>query len=563
MKSNSERRNVFAEYAGYAADYVRRCYRFLILFAAGFAAVSAVNFLSISTTQSVAAFAIGDFEIGQIADRTITAEKTLPPDDMMPVAVEKGERIIRKGFPVTEESYMKLQKMAASPVYIDYRAFSNNELYLFLVAVLWYLLFSFIPWNRRILLREPVLHVVMFMIVYSVTVFGGKIHFFSNPYSVCMIIPAVLCVMLVTVMYGQMSAVLLSFVMSLGILSASGWELVPFLHTLTTTFAAVAVVRKVEKRMDLVVTSIITALLGAVVLLFMAVVFNEPFVGTGKCFAGAAANGFISGILALGLLTPLELLMNTASVFRLMDLSDLNNPLMKKMLVMASGTYNHSMMVAQLAESACREIGANALLARVGAYYHDIGKIDQSEYFVENQRGENKHDDINPSLSVSVIRSHVKRGVEKAHQMRFPQQIVDIIAEHHGNSVIAYFYNEAKEKDPSVTPESFSYSGTPPTTRESAVVMLADTVEAACRTLGNPSVSRLEKFIQTLITGKIEHGQLDNCDLTFRDISRIKEAFVQVLAGYYHSRIEYPDQTDPSEQKKAPPEGAKADRNEK
>ena len=140
-------------------------------------------------------------------------------------------------------------------------------------------------------------------------------------------------------------------------------------------------------------------------------------------------------------------MLNTSSVFRLMELSDLNQPLMRKMLVQASGTYQHSLMVAQLSENACREIGANSLHARVGAYYHDIGKIEQSEYFVENQKGENKHDDLNPSLSRSIIKSHVRKGVEKAHQLHLPQAVIDIIAEHHGNSVIYYFYNEAKNID--------------------------------------------------------------------------------------------------------------------
>jgi hypothetical protein len=281
----------------------------------------------------------------------------------------------------------------------------------------------------------------------------------------------------------------------------------------------------------------------------LVVIFNDSFFSAGPAIAGVAINGFLSGILTLGLITPLEFILNTSSVFRLMDLSDLNNSLMRKMLVTASGTYNHSLMVAQLAESACREIGANALVARVGAYYHDIGKIEQSEYFVENQQGVNKHNDINPSLSASVIKSHVKKGVEKARQLHLPQSVIDIIAEHHGNSVIQYFYNEAVKKDPLVSPEDYSYPGTPPSTRESAVVMLADTVEAACRTLENPSVSRLDKFISQLISAKVEHKQLDNCDLTFRDISKIKEAFIQILAGYYHSRIEYPDQQDPDKDK--------------
>jgi putative nucleotidyltransferase with HDIG domain len=348
--------------------------------------------------------------------------------------------------------------------------------------------------------------------------------------------------MLITVLYGKTESIILSFVMSFGVLNACGWALEPFIYTLATSLCSVVIVHKIEKRIDLVFASIILALYNVVILILIIVIFNETFTNMGRSIIGVAVNGFISGILTLGFLTPLEIILNTSSVFRLMDLSDVNNPLIRKMLVNASGTYNHSMMVAQLAENACREIGANALLARVGSYYHDIGKIEQSQYFVENQQGQNKHDEINPTLSASVIKSHVKKGIEKGQQLHLPKAVVDIIAEHHGNSLIAYFYNEAKEKDPTLTPESFIYPGNPPSTRESAVVMLADTVEAACRTLENPSVTRLEKFITTLINAKVEHKQLDNCDLTFRDVSKIKEAFVQVLAGYYHSRIEYPDQ---------------------
>ena len=298
--------------------------------------------------------------------------------------------------------------------------------------------------------------------------------------------------------------------------------------------------------MKKVVVNICRLLLAVVFIVVLKVIFNGDFNDSIFLFPSIAFNGFISGILVLGFITPLESIMNTASVFRLMDLSDQNAPILKDLLIQASGTYSHSMMVAQLAENACRKIGANPLLARVGAYYHDIGKMDQPEYFVENQAdGENKHDDINPSLSASVIKSHVKRGVEKAHQLRLPQQIVDIIAEHHGNSVLQFFYAKAKEKDDSVQPEDFAYPGNPPTTVESAVVMIADTVESACRTLDKPSVSRLDKFIQTLIQGKIDNHQLDNCRLTFGDLTKIREAFVQILAGYYHSRIKYPNQKDP------------------
>jgi cyclic-di-AMP phosphodiesterase PgpH len=529
--------------------FIAKNYQLILLILLGFTAVSALNFFNVATSQTIASFTLDDFEIDQIADRTIYANKSIPADEDNPVSIEAGEKIIRKGFPITSESYAKLKKMAESPVYLDFRAFADSELYLLLLACVWFLLFKFLPFGRKIQMREIVMQVVFFLVIYAATAFGCKTHTFSSPYALPIIIPAALCVLLEAILYGQLPAILFSGLVSFGVLNASQWELVPFLYTMLSCIASANVVRRIEKRIDMVIASIMLAMLDMVLMILFTVIFNEGFSNMPKILGGVAFNGFISGILALGFLTPLELMLNTASVFRLMDLSDLNNPLMGKMMITASGTYSHSLMVAQLAESACREIGANPLVARVGAYYHDIGKMDQSEYFVENQAGVNKHNEINPSLSVAVIKSHVKRGVEKGHQLHLPQQIIDIIAEHHGNSVIAYFYNEAKEKDPNVNPEDFAYNGIPPSTRESAVVMLADTVEAACRTLENPSVPRLDKFIQGLFNAKVEHKQLDNCDLTFRDMSKIKDAFVQLLAGYYHNRIEYPNQKDPDSEK--------------
>ena len=543
-------------------DYISKNYLFLILFFIGLLAVSAVNFVKISTVQTIADFSLDDFEINQISDRTIISQKDLPPDELDPISIEKGEKIIKKGFPITEEGYAKLKKMSASPLYIDYRAFANAELFLLLLAIMWYLLYTFIPFNRRIYVREPLLQFIFFLITYIVVAFCGKFQVFSSAYSVCIIIPVSLFVMLVTILYGNIAAVLLSFVLSLGVLVASDCQVPTFVFALAASLTSAAIVRKIEKRLDLVFASIMLSVFNCVYMIICHVMFNQAFYELPKLLGGVAVNGFLSGILTLGLLTPLEIMLNTASVFRLMELSDLNQPLMRKMLVQASGTYQHSVMVAQLSENACREIGANALLARVGAYYHDIGKIEQSEYFVENQKGENKHDDLNPSLSRSIIKSHVRKGIEKGHQLHLPQAVIDIIAEHHGNSVISYFYNEAKNIDDTLSPEEFSYSGNPPTTRESAVVMLADTIEAACRTLKSPSVPRLEAFITKLVSDKIDHKQLDNCDLTFRDVSKIKEAFVQILAGYYHSRIEYPDQNE-AEKEKAEDKSEKNEKSEK
>jgi putative nucleotidyltransferase with HDIG domain len=256
----------------------------------------------------------------------------------------------------------------------------------------------------------------------------------------------------------------------------------------------------------------------------------------------AALNGIFSAMLVLGVLPPLEHALNAVTPFRLLELSDLNAPVLRKLFTAAPGTYSHSIMVANLAEQACQDIGADALLARVGAYYHDIGKMDNPAYFVENQTDHNKHDDINPRLSATVIRSHVKLGIEKGRALGLPKDVMAIIAEHHGNSLISWFYNKAAQQEDQVNTEDFAYPGAPPRSRESAVVMLADVTEAAVRTLSKPTAAKMEKFIQQLFDAKVSHGQLANSELTFRDLDTIKNAFVKVLAGYYHSRIEYPDQ---------------------
>jgi putative nucleotidyltransferase with HDIG domain len=267
----------------------------------------------------------------------------------------------------------------------------------------------------------------------------------------------------------------------------------------------------------------------------------------------ASFNGIASGMLVLGVLPPLENALNAATSFRLIELSDLNAPILRRLFTVAPGTYSHSIMVANLAETACQDIGANSLLARVGAYCHDLGKMENPEYFVENQSDYNCHDDMAPDLSAAVIRGHVKLGVEKARQLGLPREVIDIISEHHGNSVITWFYSKALKQEgaggangkaggikKTINMEDYCYQGSPPCSRESAVVMLADVTEAAVRTLHKPTAEKMEVFIQELIAKKVEHGQLAQSELTFRDLEAIKNAFVQVLAGYYHSRIEYP-----------------------
>lgn len=528
--------------------FISRNWSFICAFFVTFALATAILWYDANTTETFASFSLEKYEVGQIAFEDIVATKSLPEDIQYPVSIEKGERIIKKGFPITEEEYFKLQKMADSPVYVDYRAFCDKVLYLILLSVLWIVLFNPVLLRKKVEIKEVILECILFVIVFFATSFGMKNAIFQNPYTLPVMIPSVFSAFLVAILFGQTSAIFFGSLLALGVLGASSFQIVPTLYTLAVCISSARIVMKIERRIDMVFASIMQAVLSVVFIIFLKVMFNADFNDSVFIFPGLALNSFLSGILVLGFLTPLESIMNTASVFRLMDLSDQNTPILRKLLLTASGTHQHCMMVAQLAENACKEIGANALLARVGAYYHDIGKMEHPEYFTENNIDTaNKHTDLNPSLSVSVIKSHIKLGVEKAHQLRLPKSIIDIIAEHHGNSVITYFYNKAKEKDENVIPEDYSYPGNPPASKESAVVMLADVCEAACKSLEKPTAQRLEKFIQDLINKKIESGQLDNSALTFGELTKIRDTFVRILAAYYHGRIKYQNQKDPDD----------------
>lgn len=504
-----------------------------------------VSFIDYATRNNASKPIYYEYEVGQISDITVVAKRTIIPITTDGLVVSAGEKIIRKGFPITEEAYEKLKLIAGEPSKIDFHDFGRTVLYLILLVVVALILLKTVQKNYAFKLREAIFLGALFVLVYCLSALMLNTKTFSSPFFLVVLIPAALCTMLIAILINIETANCFALLFAMGSLVATSFSAVVFLFVFISGLISARLVHKMEKRIDFIYVSFILAFLDSLLLFILWVIFPKDSVKIAICLAGVAFNGFISGVLVLGFLTPFESLLNTVTVFRLMDLSDLNIPIMKHLMVTAPGTYSHSMMVATLAESACREINANPLLARVGAYYHDIGKLEQPEYFVENQNEYNKHDEINPRISASIIRRHVKKGIEKAYQLHLPQEVIDIIAEHHGNGLIAYFYNEAKKLDENISPDEFSYPGNLPSTKESAVVMLADTVEAACRTLEKPSVPRLEKFIRQLVMKKYEDRQLDRSSLTFKEVDTIQEVFVDTLASYYHSRIEYPNQKDP------------------
>jgi len=254
-------------------------------------------------------------------------------------------------------------------------------------------------------------------------------------------------------------------------------------------------------------------------------------------------NGLISSIFTMGILPYLETIFGITTSIRLLELANPNQPLLKRLMTEAPGTYHHCIMVGNLGEAAADAIGANGLEVRLGAYYHDIGKLKRPYFFAENQfSGANPHDNITPQLSTLIITSHVKDGLEMAREEKLPPILMDMIAQHHGDSKVSYFYFKAKELDENAREQDFRYENPKPQTKEAAILMMADTVEAAVRSKKDATPGQIEGFIRTLIKGKLNDGQFDECELTFRDLDQIAVAFTRVINGIYHKRVEYPPQ---------------------
>jgi cyclic-di-AMP phosphodiesterase PgpH len=471
----------------------------------------------------------------------------------------KGERIAREGQIIVEDDLKKISALAEYSATVNISRLVGSALLIVLLYILAFIMLSppisdkrLSDSNLYLLAGISVLYTVMAVVL-------TRIDGLNVDVPVSVFFPTAFVAMVVTILINPRISIVFGLLLSLLLLPLTNMDPFPVLFAFFTGIAGTMVVSGAQKRLDLIRATFTLALINSLIMAILSVLKNLDLSTMLVAFGWGFVNGFVCGILNVGLLPFLEHLLNAATPFQLIELSDLNSPILKRMLTLAPGTYGHSVAVANLAESACREIGANPLLARVGAYYHDIGKIDQANYFVENQTDENKHNELKPSLSVAVIKSHVKIGLEKGKELGLPLEVLQIIGQHHGSGLISYFYSQAvKSKgNGSVAPEDYSYSGTPPVSKEAAVVMLADGVEAASRTLARPSVAKLEKFIWKSIQDKFASQQMNNCELTFRDLQKIKDSFLHILAGTFHSRIEYPDldedQTEGEKQKQEKP----------
>ncbi len=315
--------------------------------------------------------------------------------------------------------------------------------------------------------------------------------------------------------------------------------------------AAARGVYSCKKRNDIYMAGLRVGLVNMVVTILVTFLSSQLDQGIpiGQQVFWNALAGFVSGVfsafVAMTLVPLLETIFNCTTDVKLLELSNLNHPLLKDMSVNALGTYHHSLVVGSMVETAAESIGSNALLCRVAAYYHDIGKTEHSNYFIENQRpGHNPHDHLSPHMSKTILIAHVKDGVELGFKHKLGKPIIDVIQQHHGTTLISFFYNRALENQNEnlheVTEEEFRYPGPKPQFKESALCMLADSIEAAARVLDEPHPMRIRNLVKTIIQRKFMDGQLDECNLTLRDLSTIENCFVRVLMGIHHQRVDYP-----------------------
>ncbi len=327
----------------------------------------------------------------------------------------------------------------------------------------------------------------------------------------------------------------------------TGWNVWRMLWALLVQWAGVYAITTYRDRAALLRAGLVVGGAGAVATLAVQSLgargepLGESLLGAGLAFAGGALG---VGLLVSFTLPLFEGLFNVLTDIRLLELSNADHPLLSELAIKAPGSYNHSLVVGTLAEEAAKAIGANALFCRVAAFYHDIGKLRKPEYYVENQRDTNPHDRLAPSMSALVISAHVKDGVRMAREAGLPEQIVEIIPQHHGTRLMAYFFEKARKRTDrdhqEVREDDFRYPGPKPQTREAAIFMLADGVEAAARTLQDPTPSRLREVIHRLTSSVVLDGQLDECDLTFADLEKIEQAFSRSLVSMHHHRVDYP-----------------------
>lgn len=456
-------------------------------------------------------------------------------------AVTQGEVIIRRGDIVNEQRANALRSLSearatTATTFERWLRYGGEAMIVIIVSIV-FLFYLYL--YRRTIFDSPAMFLLVFLVLSLIIVPSAFIYQIESVNS--FIVPVAVAPIILTIIFDSRVGLMATITLALitGLIYDSSFE-----YTVATTAACslgVFSVRDIKKRSQFFFTTP-----GVVFITYLLVVGGfalARFSGWEKLLNDSffIAINAVFILFTYPLILLFEKMFKVTTDFTLLELADTNLPLLKELMNTAPGTFHHSLQVANLAESAASAIGANALLCRVGALYHDIGKMDKPGYFIENQSKENEHDKLKPRMSAMVIKAHVSDGVKKAEEQDLPQVLIDFISTHHGTSLIRYFFSKAEDQSENVQEEDFRYDGPVPFTREQGILLLADGVEAASRSMKEPTYKKLENLINRMFDDHISEGQLSNCPLTFRQIQQIKKAFHTILVGVYHSRIEYPD----------------------
>ena len=446
------------------------------------------------------------------------------------VNIYKGDTIVKKGDIIDNDAYLKLEKLGmvrggAKVIKI------TGLLITFIILIA--LLYTILKRNCKELMESNVFYPMLITIIFLDVLY---IIFLKNNYFTY-ILPFAMLPLIGTILGGRLFSFVLTFTNILVLSREESWLLVMIAVALVAIYKA----DNLTSRSDIIKISLFLGIFQAVVSVSYGLVNQLNLVLLMTIIIFSVFGGLITGVISLGVLPYFENTFDILTNMRLLELSDFSHTLLKQLLVKAPGTFHHSIMVGALAESGAEAINANATFARIASYYHDIGKMKRPEFFVENQKGgENPHNKTKPSLSALILTSHTKDGYIMGKQNKLPKEILDVILEHHGTTLVQFFYYKALENGEKVVESNFRYSGPKPKTKESGIILMADTVEAAVRTLEDKSREGIENFIRYLIRTKIDDNQLSDSALTLGEIEKVIQAFVNTLQGVYHERIKYP-----------------------
>lgn len=455
------------------------------------------------------------------------------------VLIKKNQIIVKEGEPVTTNQIDILKSLG---ILNEDTNQGNTVIYIALAAFLFLILYIgnwYIYRHYKAIFNDNK-KIILINLITLISIILARVLVVLSPY----LIPFACAPMLMALLVNYKIALFTNTLNILMLAIIVGFDPQIIILAVLSTLLGSTILKKMQQRNDALYATLFIAAISAIINFSLGVILSSNTKEVILNSAYVVVGTLLAGILAIGFLPFLEAAFDVVTTLKLLELSNPNSPLLKKLLMEAPGTYHHSMLVANLSEMAAEEVGANPVITRIGAYYHDVGKISRPYFFKENQISkENPHDKITGNLSTLIILSHVKDGLELAKEYNLPKVIQDIIAQHHGTTLVKYFYYTLKnnsENPDEIKEEDYRYPGPIPNSKEAGIIMLADSTEAAVRSINDHTKEKIEKMVYEIIEDKLHTGQLDECDLTLKDLSKIRNCFLTGLNGIYHKRIEYP-----------------------